>query len=104
MRFLFDGGSDGDHVFVRKDKLVLLSYSKRLVSQLWPTLNGIFQSKRKAKIELNLFDFSDSKRYYSEPDVVEYKMGSRSQYDRGGIDKNLRKMICPKINFEVWKL
>jgi hypothetical protein len=24
--------------------------------------------------------------------------------DRGGIDKNLRKIICPKINFEVWKL
>jgi hypothetical protein len=23
---------------------------------------------------------------------------------RGGIDKNLRKIICPKINFEVWKL
>jgi hypothetical protein len=24
--------------------------------------------------------------------------------DRGGIDKNLRKIICPKIKFEVWKL
>jgi hypothetical protein len=23
---------------------------------------------------------------------------------RGEIDKNLRKIICPKINFEVWKL
>jgi hypothetical protein len=23
---------------------------------------------------------------------------------RGGIDKKLRKIICPKINFEVWKL
>jgi hypothetical protein len=23
---------------------------------------------------------------------------------RGGIDKNLRKIICSKINFEVWKL
>jgi hypothetical protein len=23
---------------------------------------------------------------------------------RGGINKNLRKIICPKINFEVWKL
>jgi hypothetical protein len=23
---------------------------------------------------------------------------------RGGIDKNFRKIICPKINFEVWKL
>jgi hypothetical protein len=24
--------------------------------------------------------------------------------NRGGIDKNLRKIICPKINFDVWKL
>ncbi len=23
---------------------------------------------------------------------------------RGRIDKNLRKIICPKIKFEVWKL
>jgi hypothetical protein len=31
---------------------------------------------------------------------------SRGWYSRGrgGIDKNLRKIICPKINFEVWKL
>ncbi len=25
-------------------------------------------------------------------------------YSRGGIDKILRKIICPKIKFEVWKL
>ncbi len=33
---------------------------------------GIIQTKRKARVELNFFDYSDSKRYYSEPDVVEY--------------------------------
>ncbi len=30
---------------------------------------------------MNLIEYSDSKRYYSKPDVVEYKKGSRPQYD-----------------------
>ncbi len=42
----------------------------------------IFQTKRKAsRIELNFFEYSYSKRYYSEPDVVEYDKGSKPQYD-----------------------
>jgi hypothetical protein len=35
--------------------------------------------KRKARVELNFFECSDSKWYYSEPDVVEYKKGSKLQ-------------------------
>jgi hypothetical protein len=30
--------------------------------------------------------------------------GSGGGSGRGGFDKNLRKIICPKIKFEVWKL
>jgi hypothetical protein len=81
VRVLLDSGSDGDLVFVNKDKPMLLPYSKRLVPQSWNTLNGIFQTKRKARVELNFFDYSDSKRYYSEPDVVEYNKDSKPQYD-----------------------
>jgi hypothetical protein len=66
---------------VSKDKPILLPYSKRLVPQLWNTSNEIFQTKHNARIELNFFEDLDSKRYYSEPDVVEYKKGSRPQYD-----------------------
>jgi hypothetical protein len=78
---LLYSGSDGDLVFVNKDKPMLLPYSKRLVPQSWNTLNGIFQTKRKAWIELNFFEYSDSKQYYSEPDVVDYNKGSTLQYD-----------------------
>ena len=81
VRVLLDSGSDGDLVFVNKDKPMLLPYSKRLVPQSWNTSNGIFQTKRKARVELNFFDYSDSKRYYSEPDVVEYNKDSKPQYD-----------------------
>ncbi len=62
VRVLLDSGSDGDLVFVNVDKPMLLPYSKRLVSQSWTTLNGIFQTEQKARVELNFFDYSDSKR------------------------------------------
>ncbi len=41
VRVLLDSGSDGDLIFVNKDKPMLLPYSKRLVPQLWNTSNGI---------------------------------------------------------------
>jgi hypothetical protein len=79
--FLLDSGSDRDLVFVSKDKSMLLPCSKRLVPQSWNTLIGIFQTKHKARVELNFFDYSDSKRYYSEKHVVEYEKNSKAQYD-----------------------
>ncbi len=42
---------------------------------------GMFQTKRKAEIELNFFEYSDSKRYLAEPDIVEYDKSNRPQYD-----------------------
>jgi hypothetical protein len=78
---LLDSGSDSDLVFVNKDKPILLPYLKRLDPQLCNTSNGIFQIKRKSTRELNFLEYSDGKRYYSEPDVVECKKGSEPQYD-----------------------
>jgi hypothetical protein len=77
---LLDSGSDGDLVFINKDKPLLFPSSKRLVPQLWNTLNGIFQTKRKAGIELNFCKYSDSKRYLVEPDIVEYDENNKPQY------------------------
>ncbi len=70
---LLDNSSDGGLVFVNKDKPMLLPYLKRLVPQSWNTSNGISQTKRKARVELNFLDYFNSKRYYSEPDVVRGK-------------------------------
>jgi hypothetical protein len=44
VQVLLDSGSDGNLIFVNKDKPMLLPYSKRLVPQSWNTLNGIFQT------------------------------------------------------------
>jgi hypothetical protein len=81
VQVLLDSGSDGDLIFVDKDKPMLLPSSKRLVPQLWNTLNVMFQTKRKAEIELNFFEYSDSKRYLAEPDIVEYNKTNKPQYD-----------------------
>ncbi len=81
MRVLLDSGSDGDLVFVDKDKPMLLPSSKRLVPQSWNTSNGRFQTTRKAEMELNFFEYSNSKRYLAAPDIVEYYKINKPQYD-----------------------
>jgi hypothetical protein len=60
---------------------MLLPSSKRLVPQSWNTSNGMFQTKREAEIELNFFEYSNSKRYLAEPDIVEYDKNDKPQYD-----------------------
>ncbi len=81
VQVLLDSGSNGNLIFVNKDKPMLLPYSKRLVPQSWNTLNGIFQMWLKAWVELSFFEYSDSKRYQVEPDVVKYDENNRPQYD-----------------------
>jgi hypothetical protein len=41
----------------------------------------MFQTKRKAKIELNSFKYSNNRRYLAEPDIVEYDKNNKPQYD-----------------------
>ncbi len=38
-------------------------------------------TKQKAEIELNFFEYSDSKRYLPAPDIVEYNKINKPQYD-----------------------
>ncbi len=45
------------------------------------TSNGNFLTRCKARVELNFFEYSGSKRYRVEPDVVEYNEINRLQYD-----------------------
>ncbi len=81
VRVLLDSGSDGDLIFINKDIPMLLPSAKRLVPQSWNTSNGRFQTTRKAEIELNFFEYSDSKRYLTASDIVEYSKINRPQYD-----------------------
>jgi hypothetical protein len=64
---------------------------KMLVPQLWNTSNGMFQTKRKAEIELNFFEYFDSKRCLAEPDIVEYNRNNKPQYDLILVVKTMKK-------------
>jgi hypothetical protein len=81
VQVLLESGSEGNLVFVDKDKPTLLPSSNRLAPQSWNTSNGMFQTKRKAEIKLNFFEYSDSKWYLAEPDIVEYVKNNKPQYD-----------------------
>jgi hypothetical protein len=81
VQVLLDSGSDGNLVFVNKDKPMLLPSSKMLVPQSWNTSNGMFKTKRKAGIELNFFKYYNSKRYLVEPDICKYSKNNKPQYD-----------------------
>jgi hypothetical protein len=54
-----------------EDKPMLLPSLKRLVPQSWNTSNGRFQTTQKAEMELNFFEYSDSKRFLTAPNIVE---------------------------------
>jgi hypothetical protein len=60
---------------------MLLPSSKRLVPQSWNNLNGKFQTKQKDEIELNFFEYSNSKRYLAAPDIIEYDKINKPRYD-----------------------
>jgi hypothetical protein len=81
VRVLLGSGSGSDLIFVDKDKPMLLPSSKRLGSQSWKTSNGGFQTKQKAEIELNAFEYSNSKRYLAAPDIVEYDKINKPRND-----------------------
>ncbi len=81
VRVLLDSGSDNDLIFIDKDKPMLLPSAKRLVPQSWNTSSGRFQTTKKAEIELNFLEYSDSKRCLAAPDIVEYSKINKPQYD-----------------------
>jgi hypothetical protein len=60
---------------------MLLPSLKRLVPQSWNTSNGRFQTTQKAEIELNFFEYSDSKRYLATTNINEYDKINKPRYD-----------------------
>ncbi len=79
---------------------MLLPYSKRLDPQSWNTSNGIFRTKRKARIELNFSKYSDSKKFFAEPDVAKYSKINKPQYDLI-LGTNTMKELGIVLNFKA---
>ena len=43
------------------------------MSKSWHTSNGVFHTKGRGKFTLKFFEYSNSKEFLVEPDVVEYE-------------------------------
>ena len=73
IKVLLDSGSDGDLYFLQKGTDKHFPYLKGQVPKSWHTSNGSFQTKGRAKLRVKFFEYSTSREYFIQPDVVEYK-------------------------------
>jgi hypothetical protein len=68
IRVLFDSGSSGDLLFMKKGSGNLISIVKRVVPQLWGTSNGPFVTDRVGNIKISFVEYSASKKVCLQPD------------------------------------
>ena len=72
IRVLLDSGSDGDLYFLPKGKDKSFPYLTRQAPKSWRTSNGSFQTHGRGKFRLKFFEYSASREYTIQPDIVEY--------------------------------
>ncbi len=72
LRVLLDTGSDGDLMFHKKGTPKCFPYLTRQMPKSWHTLNGCFHTKGRGEVALKFIEYSNSKEYTVNPDVVEY--------------------------------
>ena len=71
-RVLLDKGSDGDLMIHKKGTTTCFPYLNRHIPKSWHTSNGCFHNKERGKVTLKFIEYSNSKEYSVNPDVVEY--------------------------------
>ena len=72
IRVLLDFRSNGDLYFLPKGKNKPFPYLTRQAPKSWHTSNGSFQTYGRGKIRLKFFEYSASREYTIQPDIVEY--------------------------------
>ena len=72
IKVLLDSGSSGDLYFLKAGKHKPFPYLTRQVPKSWYTSNGCFQTTGRGKIKVKFFEYSNSREYHVQPDVVEY--------------------------------
>ncbi len=82
IRVLLDTESSEDLLFMKKGSTTCIPVVRRAVPESWGTPNSTFQTKKVGDIEIFFVDYSDSKRIYLKPDIVEYaRNGAPPLYD-----------------------
>ena len=72
IRVLLDTGSNGDLFFHEKGKPKPVPYLTRQVPKSWHTSNGTFHMHGRGKLRIKFLDYSASREYLVQPDIVEY--------------------------------
>ncbi len=69
---LLDTGSNGDLFFHEEGKPKPFPYLTRQVPKSWHTSNGTFHKYGRGKLRIKFIDYSVSREYLVQPDIVEY--------------------------------
>ena len=82
-RVLLDSGSDGDLIFQNKQVNPSLAQEtyRRCKPQVWRTTYGKFCTDKQASLDITIPEYSRSKRFHIEPDVVEYSDDQMPYFD-----------------------
>ena len=72
IRVLLDTGSNGDLFFHEKGKSKPFPYLARQVPKSWHTSNGTFHMHGRGKLRIKFLDYSASREYLVQPNIVEY--------------------------------
>jgi len=72
IKVLLDSGSNGDLYFLPKGKDKPFPYLTKQAPKSWCMSNGSFQTKGGGKLILKFFEYSASREYTIQPDIVEY--------------------------------
>jgi hypothetical protein len=96
-----DSGSNGDLYFLPKGKDKPFPYLTRQAPKSWRTSNGSFQTNGRGKLRLKFFEYSASREYTIQPDVVEY---DKNHLNKSGFDLILGCNTMKELGIvlEVW--
>jgi hypothetical protein len=79
IKVLLDSGSDGDLYFLQKGKDKTFPYLTRQAPKSWRTSTGSFQTNGRSKLRLKFFEYSASREYTIQPDIVEYDINHMNE-------------------------
>ncbi len=99
-RVLFDSGSSGDLLFMKKGSSKCISIVKWVVPQLWGTSNGTFIKDKVGNIEISFVEYSASKKVCLQPDIVEYSPGDQVPMYDLIISKQTMHDLGVKLDFQ----
>jgi hypothetical protein len=79
IKLLLDSGSDGDFYFLQNGKDKPFPYLTRQAPQSWCMSNGSFQTNGRGQHRLKFFEYSASREYTIQTDIVEYDTNHMSK-------------------------